>query len=208
MYEIKLYDETKVDISETKFIQRMIFKNKIENKVCDWIMRDFKNYTKDNKEWENNVFITDNNSNNKIFFLEKIKSIFPFILDLFDSIINDIMKCYYLNNAYIYKINEIFIEKYNEPYSKLQSTYQYKSNTIVVNILLTNNSNINNKLIYFSDAIVSYMEIGDMIIFSANTEHYKMKDTTDEMYILVGLITVYRNDTIITPTGKKNETKI
>jgi hypothetical protein len=141
--------------------------------------------------------------------LEKIKSIFPFILDLFDSIINDIMKCYYLNNAYIYKINEIFIEKYNEPYSKLQSTYQYKSNnTIVVNILLTNNSNINNKLIYFSDDIVSYMEIGDMIIFSANTEHYKMKDTTDEMYILVGLITVYRNDTIITSTGKKNETKI
>lgn len=189
MNEINLYEENRVNINENKFIQRMIVKNKIENTICDWIIKEFKNYEKNNKEWEYNYYFIDGIENeNNIFFLEKINNIFPIILETFGSIIDDIIKCYYLNDKYIYKINEIFIEKYE--YNLIKKEYiNYKYCDIVINISL--NINSNNEFICFSDGINSNIELGDMIIFSSNTNHYKINTSNDTMYILVGLINIY-----------------
>jgi hypothetical protein len=142
MNQINLYEEKKINISENKFIQRMIVRNKIENTICSWIMKEFENYEKDNKEWVNNYYFIDGIENeNNIFILEKINNIFPYILETFGSIIDDIIKCYYLNNdKYIYKINEIFIEKYE--YNLIKKEYiNYKYCDIVINISLNINSN-------------------------------------------------------------------
>jgi len=190
MNQINLYEENKINISENKFIQRMIIRNKIENTICSWIMKEFENYEKHNKEWVNNYYFIDGIENeNNIFILEKINNIFPYILETFGSIIDDIIKCYYLNNdKYIYKINEIFIEKYE--YNLIKKEYiNYKHCDIVINISL--NINSNNEFICFSDGINSNIELGDMIFFSSNTNHYKINTNNNTMYFLVGLINIY-----------------
>jgi len=194
MAEIKLCDKNIIDIDEDKFIQRMTITKKIEQCVCHWIMSEFKKYTKHTNEWSNNIYMSDDIYKSEIFFLEKIPSIFPYILELFGSIVDDIKRCYYLNHDYIYEIREIFIEKYI--YNNSQFTYNYTQDTIVINILLNKNKNKHKDFIYFSDDIISRMDIGDMIIFSTNTHHRKMNDHNDEMYVLVGLITIYTNDIV------------
>jgi hypothetical protein len=187
MNEIKIYEENRININEDKFIQRMIVKKKIEKTLCDWIIKELKKYEKDNNEWKKNNFIDDIDDKNTIFFIEKINKIFYYILEMFGSIIDDITKCYNLNNEYLYKINEIFIEKYEDNLNK-KNYINYINCDIVINILL----NKKNEFICFSDNIISNIEIGDMIIFSSNTNHYKIKTNNNTLYVLVGLINIYK----------------
>ena len=90
----------------------------------------------------------------------------------------------------MYKITEIFIEKYEEKTEKIEEMH-YQNSDIVINILLNENTNINNQCICFSDGIVSNLQKGDMMAFSAQTRHCKVKTDNEPMYILVGLLKIY-----------------
>jgi len=188
MNELKLYEENRINLNEYKFLQRMIIEKKYEKKICEWIIENFEIYEKDNEEWiNNNYFINSKIKEKNIFLIEKIENIFPFILESFGKTIDDIIKCYYLNDKYIYKITEIFLEKYEEPN---QENIYYTNSDITINILIKND-NSNKEFISFSDGINSNIEIGDMIIYSSKTRHYKIKTNNNPMYILVGLIKIY-----------------
>jgi hypothetical protein len=189
--ELKLHEKNRIDLNLNKFLQRITIEQKYEHQLCDWIIQNFEIYNNSNIKWVENAYFIENNQNlDNIFFLEKIDIVFPTILDSFSSIVDDIIKCYNLDPTYMYKITEIFIEKYEEQFEQLDEIY-YKNCDIVINILLNKNTNINNQFINFSDGIITNAKKGDMMIFSSKTRHYKIKTNNDQMYILVGLLKIY-----------------
>jgi hypothetical protein len=189
MNDLKLHEKNRIELNLHKFLQRMTIEQKYENQFCDWILENLKTYK--NVAWINNNFFIQNGKNiDNLFFLEKIETIFPTILDSFSSIVDDVIKCYNLYSKHIYKITEIFIEKYEEKTEQIEETY-YKNCDVVINILLNKNTNINNQFISFSDGIISNLQKGDMIFFSAKTRHYKIKTNNEPTYILVGLLKIY-----------------
>jgi len=193
MSQLKLYEEDRINTNEEKYLQRMIINKIYENNICEWISKEFEMYEKDNEEWiYNNYFINNKIEENNIFFLEKIETIFPFILESFGKIIDHVKRCYYLNDEYTYKITEIFLEKYEETskeYIYNKDFIYYKDCDIVINILLNNDNNN----ILFSDGIISNISMGDMILFSSKTKHYKIKSNNTPIYFLAGLIKIYKN---------------
>ena len=189
--ELKLHEKNRIELNLNKFLQRIMIEQKYEPQLCDWIIQNFKLYNNSNITWVNNAdFIKNKKNLDNLFFLEKIENVFPTILDSFSSIIDDIIKCYNLDSKYMYKITEIFVEKYEEQFEQFEEIY-YKNCDIVINILLNKNTNINNQFISFSDGIITNAKKGDMMIFSSKTRHYKIKTNNDQMYILVGLLKIY-----------------
>lgn len=188
MNELKLYEENRINLDEDKFLQRMIIENKYGKKICKWIIENFEIYENYNKDWISNVYFTNSAGNEKnVFYLEKIETIFPFILDSFNSIIDDVIKSYSLNDKYIYKITEIFLEKHEQ---LNEENIYYTNSDIVINILLKND-NLNKEFVRFSDGTISNIEIGNMIIYSSKSRHYKIKTNNTPMYVLVGLIKIF-----------------
>jgi hypothetical protein len=193
MSQLKLYEEDRINTNEAKYLQRMIINKNYENNICKWILKESGIYEKDNKDHlvYNNHFVNNIIKENNIFFLEKIETIFPFILESFGKIIDYVKRCYCLNDEYVYKITEIFLEKYQEPSKEKiydNDFIYYKNCDIVINILLSDNNNN----ILFSDGIISNISMGDTIIFSSKTKHYKLKSNTAPTYFLTGLIKIYK----------------
>jgi hypothetical protein len=144
-------------------------KNKIPNYVCNWIIKECEPYFTQLQNEEKRCNIID---------VEKIKSIFYFILELFNSIIVDIINHYSIDKQNTFIIDDIYIQKNN---STEQNTHT--KDKLEVNILL---SDILDEYM-FDDGICSTVEMGDMIIF---TEHSNFTKKELNQYCLIGKITI------------------
>ena len=156
-----------INIHLPKFLQRFYFKNKLPKYMCNWIMNEYNSYIQLSNTTENNIDI------------EKIKSIFPLILELYNSIIMDIINFYSIDKKYIFIIDEIYIKKNNY----IENNIDIK-NRLEINILL---SDIKDEYI-FEDEICSNLEIGDMLIFKENS---KFRKNEINHYCLIGKISIY-----------------
>lgn len=140
--------------------------------------------------WGKNLFAEFRDKNlflQNIIFPEDKKTIFAFILDSFDNIVDDIKNIYNLDDNYYYKITEIFIEKY-EKESVVELSYP--GNDIAISILL----NESNLIINFPGGASLNIDIGEMIIFSPNSYHMKVNNNNESAFLLVGLLKIYKKE--------------
>ena len=153
-----------IDINLPKFLQRFFIRNKIPKYLCDWIINESKPFL--------------NNIKEDIINVEKIKNIFPLILELFKSIIINIIDYYSIDKKNIFIIDDIYIKKDDYIENELQ-----RKDRLEIDILLTD---IKDEYI-FEDGICSSIEIGDMLFFKEKTQFTKKK--LNQCY-LIGKITI------------------
>jgi hypothetical protein len=166
-----------IDIHSRKFLQRVMVRNKIPKYVCNWIIKECEPYFTQLQNEEKSVKgLIEKRCN--IIDVEKIKSIFYFILELFNSIIVDIIDHYSIDKQNTFIIDDIYIQKNN---STEQNTHT--KDKLEVKILL---SDILDEYM-FDDGICSTLEMGDIIIF---TEHSNFTKKELNQYCLIGKITI------------------
>jgi len=169
-----------INTSSKKFLQRFTFKNFYEKFICNFIANDVTSFLNNNNN--NSV----NYNNHEIVDIEKTPRIMNIILTSFQLIIENIKLSYCLKKNESYHIDKIFILKNN--ISTINNFFNDK-NTITINILL--NSKYEGGNLMFDDELENKLEMGDMIIYSGDTNHKYLPITNGTQYILVGLINIY-----------------
>lgn len=171
-----IYKQQKIiNISSKKFLQRFIFKNFYDKFICNFIVNEMISSF-------NNII---NYNNHEIIDIEINPRIMNLILTSFQLIIENIKKSYCLKNNNSYNINKIFILKNN--ISVLNNFFNDNS-SITINIIL--NSKYEGGSLMFDDDLENNLEMGDMIIFSGETNHKYLPIINGSQYILVGLINI------------------
>jgi hypothetical protein len=169
-----------IDISSKKFLQRFMFKNIYNKFMCNFIMNESLHFLKNNEN------LIDYN-NYKILDIDKVPDIINIIINSFQYIIiENIQKSYCLKDNESYHIDKIFIIKNDT--SKVSEFFCEKS-SISINIML--NTQFEGGNLNFDDGLVTKLDIGDMIIYSSNTNHTYLPVSSGLQYVLVGLINIY-----------------
>jgi hypothetical protein len=177
----------RININETKFIQRPIIYNKFQKELCDWIIRECENITLTNEMWVVEKSI-------QFIQVDKIIAIFPFILDSFIESINNICECYSLEkNTYTFHIEDVYISKLDYASKNENDSLFYKKhdNDILLNIAL--NDDFENGGILFDDNITTYLKKGNMLIFNGNTKYNEYNISGGIKYNLIAHINIFEN---------------
>jgi predicted 2-oxoglutarate/Fe(II)-dependent dioxygenase YbiX len=119
--------------------------------------------------------------------IDKVPNIINIIINSFQYIIiENIQNSYCLKDNESYHIDKIFIIKND---TSTVSEFFCEKSAISINIML--NSKYEGGNLNFDDNLVTKLDIGDMIIYSSNTNHTYLPITSGLQYILVGLINIY-----------------
>ena len=184
---IQLNNKKEIDISISKFIQRFIVKKYYQPEICNWIINESEIYATNNGGWlttrHDNYPTTD-------LPIDKIPTIFSFILTTFAKNIDIIKKSYCITNSTIFNIEDIFIIKYDIN-SQNELELHSDQSSITINMLLSNTSDFEGGGTYFEDGITTYLEQGDMIIHNGHVKHSGLKITNGKRYVLVAFIKLY-----------------
>jgi len=188
--KFEMNDNNRIDTTISKFIQRFIKKNIYKSYICDWIIKESEQYAFENGGWTTSRHIKYPTTDLPV---NKITTIYPFVLESFQTIIGFVKKSYCFDNKYFFKLNDIFIVKYDaNRQSNLGIHVDYSE--ISVNILLSDPSDFEGGGTYFDDGIVTYLEKGDALIHSGKTKHSGLEITKGKRYILVAFIHIHQRD--------------
>ena len=177
----------RINIEESKFIQRLIFKNKFQKEICNWIISECERYAVNIETWKNEY-------NTKVLQIEKISSIFSFILDSFIETCKTICNGYTIDfDEHIFNIENIYVSKMegnanDKLDNNLELFYDSYENDIILNILLNDDFEKGGKL--FDDGITTYLNKGDMILFNGKTKSKQLNIDTGLQYFLVAYINI------------------
>jgi len=165
----EVLDEANIlNLLETKYSQKYYNKSYYNNIVCDWIMKEIDKYSL--------------NSINSEIPLENIETIVPFILYSSMNII-ELIEEYYNINGCKFNIKNIYVKKDNV-------FYQKNEETLIVNIMLTNNEKNGDKYICFDSGIKIKLNMGDMVVYNGE-DRFTMLSCSNN-YVLVIVINVYK----------------
>jgi hypothetical protein len=182
-----IHEDNRINVEFPKFIQRFIKKKVYQSEICNWIINESEKYAIKNGGWTTTRHIAYQTTD---LPLNKIISIFSFVSDSFQTIINIIKKSYCLDDSFIFNISDIFIVKYDaNSQSELE---KHKDNSeISINILLSDPSDFEGGGTHFEDDIVYHLDKGDMLIHCGQTKHSGVSITYGKRYILVAFIKIY-----------------
>lgn len=170
-----------------KFDQRFIIKTFYNKIVCNWIINECENYSKNNSGWTTSRHIDYPTTDLPIY---KIDNINNYIKSTYISIFNYIKDAYCLDNLNIYNIFDSFVVKYKHD-NQNYLDWHCDASTISVNILLNNNNDFTGGGTMFKDNIIIKTEQGDMIIHNSRSIHCGCKINSGIRYILVLFINIY-----------------
>jgi len=177
-------NKERINTSIPKFIQRFIKKKVYQSNICDWIINESEKYASENGGWTTTRHKTYPTTD---LPLEKINSVFSFVIESFKNIIQFIKTSYCLDDNHFFNISDIFIVKYD---ANRQSELELHTDDseISVNILLSDPTDFEGGGTYFEDEITTYLEKGDAIIHSGKTKHSGLNITKGKRYVLVAFI--------------------
>jgi hypothetical protein len=178
-----------IELFSKKFIQRFNYKNFYNTFSCNWLINEFNNHVKNNKETL---------KNDNIINVEKMPNVLNFILFSFQQIIKFICLSYNISEENkTFKITDIFIlnnkSSNNVEMEKVDLSHDYTTDnsTISVKILLNNSFEEGN--LYFDDDILYFLEKGEAIIHNGNQKYTYNPVKNGNQYILNGFINIYDN---------------
>jgi hypothetical protein len=180
-------EDNRINTDAPKFIQRFIKKKIYQYEICNWLIKESEKYAKQNGGWTTTRHKEYPTTDLPV---NKISSIFSFVSNSFQTIIEMIKKSYCLDDTFIFNVSDIFIVKYDENSQRGVDAHTDTSE-ISINILLSDPADFDGGGTYFEDGIVSHLEKGDMLIHRGKTKHSGVSITRGKRYILVGFIKVY-----------------
>jgi hypothetical protein len=176
-------------VSNNRFLQRLILNNIYSQDTCNWIINESEIYAKENNGWFTNRH--DNYPTTDIP-IDKINSIFKYILGTLPNIINKIHKYYCIPEIAEANILDLFIVKYEEGFQHKFDMYTNGS-FLTFNIMLSSSRDYEGGGIEFNDGIKIFLEQGDLLLHSGYVKHTPLKVTKSKLYILVAFIDININ---------------
>jgi hypothetical protein len=174
------------NLKYNRFLQRFINKKFFSKEVCEWLINEAEKYSNLNSGWDtkrhDNYPTTD-------LPVEKISSIFGFVLSSFSGINNFIKKSYNIDENIKLDINDLFIVKYKydeQNYLDLHTDGSF----ITFNLLLSNENDFEGGGTYFDDGLNLFLEQGDLLIHSGKIRHCGLPIKKGLRYLLVGFINI------------------
>jgi hypothetical protein len=164
-------------VSNNRFLQRFIFNNIYSQDTCNWIIKESELYAKENGGWTKNMSI------------DKIQSIFKYILETLPNIISKFHKYYCIPEITETNILELFILKYEEGYQNNFDLYNNGS-VLTFNVMLSSSKDYEGGGKQFNDGIKISLEQGDLLLHSGYVKHTDLDVIKGKLYILVALINI------------------
>lgn len=168
----------------------VIIKNLIPSNICNQILKESKNYAKNNK-WTKNRHVnyptTDNEITSEWFSYNYINSL------IYNIIFKRISSMYNVNKNTL-GINEIFVVKYQ--YNLQNSLKSHKDGSEFSFIIALNDSKeYEGGGTYFNNLKKNIkLEKGDCLVFSGQNEHRGSKILKGNRYIITGFINYMKED--------------
>ena len=121
--------------------------------------------------------------------IDKIPSIFKYILGTLPNIISKFHKYYCIPEITEINILELFILKYEEGYQNKFDMYNNGS-FLTFNVMLSSSKDYEGGGTQFNDGIKICLEQGDLLLHSGYVKHTDLDVTKGKLYILVALINI------------------
>ena len=173
-------------VSNNRFLQRFIFNNIYSQDTCNWIINESELYAKENGGWTKNM---RSNRHTTDISIDKIPSIFKYILGTLPNIISKFHKYYCIPEITEINILELFILKYEEGYQNKFDMYNNGS-FLTFNVMLSSSKDYEGGGTQFNDGIKICLEQGDLLLHSGYVKHTDLDVTKGKLYILVALINI------------------
>lgn len=169
-----------------RFLQRFMYKSFYNKEICNWIIDETEDYAKLNGGWTTN---RHNNYPTTDIPVERIKSIFSYILSSFKSINTIIKDSYCIDDRIILDIDDLFIVKYKhdeQNYLDLHTDGSF----LTFSILLNSDTDFEGGGTYFDDGLKVKPKQGDLLIHSGKIKHCGLPIEKGVRYLLVGFINI------------------
>jgi hypothetical protein len=179
----------KIDIQDVfynRFIQRFSYNKLFSKNVCDWLIFESEQYAKNNGGWTTRRHESYPTTD---IPLEKIKSIFNFVLFSFSDIFNKIKKSYCFTEEVSFNIKDLFIVKYDEQMQNKLDLH-HDGSFLSINILLSDTKGFEGGGTYFNDGLTVFLEQGDVLVHSGKVKHSGLPVTKGTRYIMVAFVTI------------------
>lgn len=182
--DYNIINNNEIELKYNRFLQRFQYKNVYTNDICKWIISESEKYASLNGGWttkrHKNYPTTD-------IPIERIKSIFNFILQSFSTITEKIIKAYNLPSNININYIDVFIVKYEANQQSFLELHKDGS-FLSFQILLSNTTDFEGGGTYFDDGLIMNPEQGDLIIHCSKINHSGLPITKGKRYLLVGFI--------------------
>jgi len=176
-------------VSNNRFLQRFILNNIYSEDTCKWIINESELYAKENGGWtttrHENYPTTD-------LPVDKIKSIFKYILGTLPNIISKIHKYYCIPENTETNILDLFIVKYEED-SQNKLDMHTDGSFLTFSIMLSSSKDYEGGGTQFNDGIKVFLEQGDLLVHSGYVKHSGLEVTKGKRYILVAFTNISMN---------------
>jgi hypothetical protein len=173
-------------VSNNRFLQRFMLYNIYSQDTCNWIINESELYAKENGGWPINM---NNNYHTTNIPIDKIKSIFKYVLGTMPNIMSKIYKYYCIPENIIINIHDLFIVKYEKDCQNKLKIHTNES-FITFNIMLSSSKDYQGGGTEFIDGIQMFLEQGDVLIHSGYVKHEGLEVTKGDQYILVGFTNI------------------
>ncbi len=160
----------------SRFAQRFQYARIFSPDICRYIVN------------QSNMYMRDQD----FFPVDQIQTVLPFILESLTTLIDKVKESYQLSKKYTFNIKELIVARYNK---NTDIKMHQDNSTITFNILLSNPKDFEGGENYFEDELVTYLQQGDLSIFS-NLNKYAAKPVTKGLrYTLIGFLDIQKKDT-------------
>ena len=179
----------KIDIQDVlynRFIQRFSYNKLFSKNVCEWLIFESEQYAKNNSGWTTRRHESYPTTDIPV---EKIKSIFNFVLFSFSDIFNKIKKSYCFTEEVSFNIKDLFIVKYDEQMQNKLDLH-HDGSFLSINILLSDTKDFEGGGTYFNDGLTVFLEQGDVLVHSGKVKHSGLPITKGTRYIMVAFVTI------------------
>ncbi len=181
IYEI---NNNKININN-RFLQRLIIRNYYKSDICNWFCKEMEKHNK-NIDFMKPLY---NNSINYIM-LEKMPTLFSFMLGTIEKFIVEIRDYYKIDNSININIKELSIVKYNYNISKNYSDIKKTDTSFIFYLLLTDTNTFEGGNIKFNDETTDNLNQGDIIVTCGKLEHCITPLKKGIRYMLLGLLDI------------------
>jgi hypothetical protein len=179
----------KIDIQDVlynRFIQRFSYNKLFSKNVCEWLIFESEEHAKNNGGWTTRRHESYPTTDIPI---EKIKSIFNFVLFSFSDIFNKIKKSYCFTEEVSFNIKDLFIVKYDEQMQNKLDLH-HDGSFLSINILLSDTKDFEGGGTYFNDGLTVFLEQGDVLVHSGKVKHSGLPITKGTRYIMVAFVAI------------------
>jgi len=177
---------TSLDFLYNRFIQRFNYNKIFSKNVCEWIIFESEEYAKNNGGWTTRRHEKYPTMDIPV---EKIKTIFNFVLFSFTDIFNKIKKSYCFTDDVSFNIKDLFVVKYDE---QMQNSLELHNDGsfLSINILLSNPKDFEGGGTYFNDGLTVFLDQGDLLVHSGKVKHAGLPVTKGTRYIMVAFVVI------------------